>query len=368
MTTYRPPPLLGQRLLCGALFLAGLAAMSLTAAMNADLGRSLASTDYGSTLQGGAALNVDILFALLALAAGVLLNRGRWLAGSGVAVVAALFGLYSLSGVVGFGARERVAKARTAEVTQERIDAAARQANADARHSKGEHIAWLKATLVEARSQAERARLLEQIAEATNKPLAVQVAPIANAMPDAQASVLASFGRDLGVRLSVEDVQIGLIGGLALLLIVGKGLAFGLSTALWPSRADPAIAAKIVAAEEVEPAAPPVPAPLPQPMRPIDAAQPPHEAVDLARAREVRAVREFFNQEIVAVGEKAKVKATVVYHWFQTWARGRGIEGMSQTQFGRIVTDQKLAEKQNDGRHVFYRGVTRAQQELATAA
>lgn len=366
MKSYRPPPI-GTRLLCFGLFCAGLAAMSLTAAMNTELGRSLASTDYGSALQGGAALNVDVLFALIALSAGALFNLGRRGTGVIVALVAALFGLYSVSGVIGFGAKERVAKVRTAEVHQQRIDDAARLQYQAAIEAKKEHLQWLRATLVKAQSEGYsktyRDALLVQIAQAAGEQVEVKAATVSNAMPDAQAAVLAGVAREAGVSVSVEDVQLVLIGGLALLLVLGKGLAFGLATALWPRR-------EVVEAEasrgeaEGAPMAPSVPLPAevppskpwPQPMRPVDRA-----AISLTRAREQKVVKDFFGEAIVTTG-RGKVKAGAVYLWFAQWVRERGLQpAMSQAQFGRLVSELRLASKVKDSRFVYYSGLARRQ-------
>ena len=101
----------GSRTLCVVLFTVGVAALAISLIANSLFGSSLGKSVEGKWLQAASSVTIDVTFAALGLVAGLLWrNRARG-AAVGVGVLCAMFGLYTLTGIVGFGAAERIAKA-----------------------------------------------------------------------------------------------------------------------------------------------------------------------------------------------------------------------------------------------------------------
>lgn len=355
-----------------ALFAVGAGALMLTVLMNMDLGKSLGLTEYGQQLQGASAVICDVFVVLSAVVAGVAMAKKRWVMMALASFLSIMFGCYSFSGVLGFGAKERIAKTRTAEKQQKDLIDATKQAVAEANKTRSEYVNWLKASTTDAEGKTTRAQFLGEASKIVMAPVEVKVPEIKVTLADPQAEVLSEF---IGGYVSKDGMQRGLISSLAALLIICKMTAFFFGSALWPreavkSEGSAAKAEKKV--PEVETVAvPPMPAPaVAAPMEQSDkGAKALKATVDLTREREKRLVQEFFTAETMPVNG-ARVKGATVYEWFVEFVRKnhKGAAVITQTRFGLICSELGI-NKANEGRFVVYRGFQRrsltAQKKIA---
>ena len=346
-TTRRRP--IGRIVLSVGLFLAGLAAVTITSSMNVKFMSGLSDTDAGHWLQGASALVVDISVALFALAVGVAVYQKRWVAGFLSLTLACLFGAFSFANVVGFGLSERVGKAETVAAEARARAEAVEKTNAARLAAKGETVAWLKKTVTETPSRSERRKLVNEVRAASEKEMVYEPVPVVPASTDRQAEFLA---RQFG--LNPDTVQLWLVTWLAMLLVIGKIAGMSLSAALWPHLEEGADQSGSPEPKEVDPDEDVDPASAandPGPQAPLIDIRDYQQAI-VDRQRED--VRRFFAEATVK-SAKSRVRADTVYNWYREW---NPTSPMSQTQFGRLSGEVDGIVKQ-PGRYVTYVGIAK---------
>ena len=325
-----------SRWLCVGLMLLGIGALVITASMNLNFGESLARTDTGRSIFGASALMIDGMACALALVVGLFARGGRRIEVFFLGVVAAAFLAFSMWSAVGFGMMQRIGKSRS-EVSKS-VDAAelARATNAAAVKAKSESVSWLRGTYAGAIRQPERDSLLSQIRVAESAPVILVPVPTSAGEIDQQAVVWSE-----ATGLTTETIQMGSIIALAGLLVMAKGLGFGLASGLWP-------VATVAESEPVKTAPEPmivVPiSPLPVPMR--------ADSLDL--------VGRWRDEATEYTKTDKPARAETVYGWFQEWANVEGLDvsHVTQTAFG-VACRRHGIPKKSDGRFVVYPGIKR---------
>ena len=290
MTTPTAGSRAGALFACLLLFGLGLAALGLAGVMNYNVGRALGADADGRTLYGLAHVLVDSMALALAVASGMLWAR-QLRSAAGLALVLALgFGCYSLAGLVGYGASQRVAVSEAAVEARKAAAVAslgAERRAAAALEARRAHIAWLQGTgeaKVSARDRVDdRREFLADVDKRVAEQIAAIAAPIAEPdakgaaapPPDASAMALA--------RLTGADpatVQLTLVLLLSTLLVVAKLAGPWLAARLWPMAPPPAAVPQAVTARPslpqplFSPAPAPIPAPLPAVAAPAAAPAP----------------------------------------------------------------------------------------------
>lgn len=354
------------------LFGAASVALVVSVVMGVMFNSTLASSPEAKIVQAISSATVHTFVALFALAAGaVWASRETWKGwiGAGAIFAATLvFALYAVTCVIGFGASERISAALVAEARQAAEIEAVKAVNADIKDSKDRTLEWLWATYKGARKQSEKDALLAQIRSLASEKVAVEKPEIGVVVADVQAHVLARVAVGNADKETVENVQLGMITALSILLIVGEMLGFTLSSALRP-RTDPPVsmAAGDAKAEPATVSDTPGPIGEPEPPAETDNTVPfpiPHRPVDVVvnkeaqRERDRRIVSEFLNECEAHARPGSKAKADTVYRWFSEWSKAKGIQVLSQTRFGTIAGELG-ADRHHDGRYVTYYGVAR---------
>jgi hypothetical protein len=215
----------GSPVLSVIFFLLGASALALTVTGNAWFGMSLADDPTTQYWQGGTAVYIDIMVAALAGACGFLVSRRRFASGIFVGLLALIFAVASTASLIGLGATERIAKAKSIEMA----NAAAKEATADKNvFAAGAHernLSWLRKEASNLNlGRAERRELRQELMTALKEGAPV-IAPRTTApMADPQAEFLSAQ-----TGIPVDRLQMIAIASLAILLIVGKGVCFWLS-------------------------------------------------------------------------------------------------------------------------------------------
>ena len=343
LKTARPQ---ASRWLCAGLMLLGIGALIITASMNLNFGESLAKTDTGRNIFGASALMIDGMACALALVVGLFARSGRRLEVLFLGVVAAAFLAFSMWSAVGFGMTQRIGKSRSEVSKAEDAAAFARATNAAAIKAKSDNVSWLRATYAGASRQTERESLLMQLTTAETAPVVLVPVPTVAGDVDQQAAVWAEK-----TGLTQEAIQMGSIVALAALLVMAKGLGFGLASGLWPVA--PAVAAIVATVAPVVMPATPQPVPAPTPVR----------------ADSFELVRRWRDEATEHTKVDKPARAETVYGWFQEWAKAEGIDvtHVTQTAFGTACRKHGIP-KERDGRYVVYPGIARSNVVMLTKA
>lgn len=365
---------LGARALSIITFLAAGAALAVTLAMNWHLGRSFAHSDVGQILQGAASLINDVFAATLALAVGVLWVARRRVLASAIAMAALAFGVYSMVSVAGFGAAERIAKARaTSNIIKESVDAARRASETEIA-LRAEQLEWMREQYKAAR-KGDKAALMAAISAETSKPIpqALTAAPVP-AFSDAQSEVLAELS---GFR--ADHIQVGFTILVGVLLVSAKLIGFGLVPVLWSAGRENPVVNTVAASVPIDlaPSDPPpsVSAPAPDLVAPAPdmlrlpandigpavtertappAAAAPQSVTDtaadvvsqIASAISPEAEEEAANQAHVAefVCERMvrlsghSMLGSDAYRAYADWSESRGSKALSRSRFARALS------------------------------
>lgn len=366
------PKAWGRKTLCVLLGLVGIVALATSVTMGVLFNSGLMSSEEAKLVQGVSSATVHVFVALFAMAAGVAWanRKSKWggLGAASIFVVTAVFGIYAVTCVVGFGATERIGTAMIAEAQQAANSKAVADANVTAKQDKARQLEWLQATYKAARKQSERDALLAQMSAKSSEAVAVQADKVKVVLGDMQAHVLARVATGGSDKQAVENVQLLMTTVLAVLLIVGEMMSLSLATALWPRGDGPSTQTAGNAQAEPAPSATAEPEkkatvePDRVPFRPrvIDGSA---KAQTIAskkerRERERKTVSDFLNAAEASASVGAKASADQVYRWFQDWSQALGIQVISQTRFGTLAGELG-ADRQSDGRYVQYYGVAR---------
>lgn len=215
------------RIIAGLLFLGGGVLLAFTLAMNYQFAKTVALTEQGQMLRGYTSLAMDAFGAVLMLAGGFALAARH----KGLAAITFLFALfflvYSAWNVVGFGATERLG----AQLHRDKTEKAALQHRKEALELRTKQADWLNKQSVEIKGVDSRkmfsAEASAQIDKAINeRPVLDKELP-----PDAQATLASEISGKGSDWWQKADVL-----ALALLLIAGKAIGFGLGPLYLPRR------------------------------------------------------------------------------------------------------------------------------------
>ncbi len=227
----------GRTALCVFLFLGGVWCLTNTAAMNFSAGLQSADSWLGQLIQPSSTLAVDVMVALLSAVVFSLLAMGTFrstISGLMLAIVLLGFAGFSVKNSLAFGMQERVEKAMRIKANAEAVTNAAKAENENAKERHENHVAFLKEQYKAAKYRADRNKLLEEIREASQQHFDVKVEVVETVMGDPEAEAMANLlGWDIEHYILANQLA------LALLLVFGKVLGFGLAASLWPRPAGP---------------------------------------------------------------------------------------------------------------------------------
>jgi len=172
----------------------------------------------------------SVTFALIAMG-----TVRAILSGLLMGVVLLGFAGFSVKNSLAFGMQERVEKALVIEANEEAKRQAAEAMNQSALGRQERHLSWLRDQYKEApRNSRERRDLRAEINAASLETVTVQHSTVEHVMGDPEAEMLA---KKLG--WTIDDYIFANQLALALLLVVGKMLGFGVAAGMWPSRPVP---------------------------------------------------------------------------------------------------------------------------------
>jgi len=219
-----------SRLLALVLGTMGFLLLLITIKTNWIFGKTLAISKENADLQAATGVAIDILGAVMAIAASSLWVHGRKVWGGVLGALTACAIIFSGINLVGFGAAERIAKTESEEQSaRARADAAKTQMDTVTKR-QDTTIDWLKGSYVRA-EKGEKKFLIEAVTDMASKPVDVQVPIVSSVVGDAQAKVLADmFG------IETKRMQVILLGVLAMLVKVGEVVCFGIAAAVWPTK------------------------------------------------------------------------------------------------------------------------------------
>jgi hypothetical protein len=216
-----------SRILSFGLYVMGVCFIGMTVLMTAAWGKSMALSDFNGLVLAASSVGVDVMVVMMAATAGVCWSNKR--KGLTVLALAAaiIFATYSVLGIVGFGAGERIAKSRLAEDTYVAQQRLVEKTNAVAIELAKEHARWARETYVDSRNVNEKTRLIGESKITVPDLKADAVAPMA----DGQAQVIAEL-----TGLPMHGVQLGMAIALSFLLPSGKILCFLFAPIAWAAR------------------------------------------------------------------------------------------------------------------------------------
>lgn len=357
-------------------------ALALTLMMNSALGTSFGATADGQFIQSKSLMLIDGMGVIMTIGAGLCLRHRKAMLPL-VGILALAFGTYSLTGIVGFGAKERIAKSQAMAKAQSKNDAAIAEANAQALKDHNELLSWFKSSAVESGGRVERGQFADRAIQIAKTPINVVHYDEANEVPpDAQAQILTDVWNAIWFlpTVATDKMQFGLILALGILLKVAEMSGFFVASALWPERkkeggriekpeakSPPASVSPSVTALEahmaktapaVTPAVKPVSLAVAAKETDVKRADP---AVDLAYHRDLALVRRFREEMMQKAPKHQASRADEVFQSFRSWARGAaGATGdMKQARFGALLADLGVEKFKKRG-YVNYRGVTLA--------
>lgn len=219
------------RPLCIALVGLGVAAYTVTAAIDVYYGQSTTVSEHGRLLQGASMFLVPgFTFAFTCLA-GFLFNGGRWIAALAIVGLIGAYMAYSASNGIGFVATETIGKRKMFETQAKQAGDTVSLQNAQALKAQDETLDWLKRTYTQERRGDDKERVLSKLTEIAAAPVVLKQVSPQDALADAKAMV---FSKWLGV--DVESVQMGNAAWLVALLIMGKLLGPTLGFGFWPRK------------------------------------------------------------------------------------------------------------------------------------
>lgn len=219
------PARTGSPVLSATFFLLGLLALGLTVTGNAWFGMSLADDPTTQYWQGGTAIYIDVMVAALAGACGFLFSKRRFVASTFVGLLAVLFAIASTASLIGLGATERIAKAKSIEMANVAAKEATTDKNVFAAGAHERNLSWLRKEASNPNlSRTERRELRQELMTAIKEGAPITAPQIAAPMADPQAEFLSAQ-----TGIPADRLQMIAVASLAMLLIVGKGICFWLS-------------------------------------------------------------------------------------------------------------------------------------------
>lgn len=341
-----------RRAFCVFVAIGGASALYLTLIMNKELGASFGATENGQFIQSNSAMLVDIFAAFMMLACGFAYRDKLKGLAVFTGVLALAFGFYSLIGIVGFGAKERIAKTQAIEKAQKKNDKAVADANAAAVAERATVLGWLKSSATEAGGRVERGQYIDKALDLTKTPVPVAKFDAKDEMSaDPQSEVLAETAGHLFTGVTRDGVQLWLVFALGVLLKAAEMSAFFLSGAMWPKKHIDAVDAEDTAASVP-------PASAANDTAPKSAASR-SDTVDLDYRRDMAIVARWRREATTAAPADVSFKADKVFGWFQEWVRQNNIDtAMSQTRFGTLCGEIGIMKVKRGG-YVVYLGLNK---------
>ena len=316
------------RIIASMLFAGALVLLGFTIAMNYSFAASIALSDYGKLLRAGSSIGMDVFGAVMMLAAGFAWTAGHRTLAFGTFLAALGFMAYTGWNLVGFGATERLG----AEYHRNQVDTAQKAHDKANMTMRTDQAKWLRETSTEVKGEQRTKMIAEsnaQIDKALSAPVQVdKVLP-----PDAQASMVAEMtGAKAG---SVQRIDIIVF---AALLIMGKSIGFGLAPVFWPRKAAADTVAKITTLRD----------------RSTPNARLGNELTAQPDDKRRRAVESFL-AEVVSTSPGSNVVADDLHCAYAEWARRNGSMTMTQSAFGRVMTETSVQRQRlsNGSRNVY---------------
>ncbi|MEQ1694736.1 MAG: hypothetical protein ABL901_02750 [Hyphomicrobiaceae bacterium] len=326
-------------------------ALAVTAGINLNVHFTSASTGWGQTLSGVGGLVVDVMVLLLAASAGILFVR-HFLGGILALTLALVFGLYSLTTIVEWGAREFIEKSQLAHVKQsERIKASDKIASG-ALAERSDVLTWLKGQSTRTDNvKSVRQQSVDAIMTLTAKPIAVDlpsdtVIQHVNADPGA-ATISNMVSKVTPIEVTAETIRVIKVVAFGVLLIIAKIAGVSIGTALLATLNAQAKAANAARRDDIEDdvadhhleacaANDTAKMTIPAVLAPL-VSRPQLKLVGATGEREM--VKRFFGAAAANYGGK-DVRADTVYGWYCEWMRSMSADlPITQTMFGRLMTD-----------------------------
>lgn len=345
------------------LYLLGFVFVGLTCTMTGLWGKSMGLNEHHQWVMTIGSIGIDLVVVALCLAVGWMLARQRrWNAGL-LLILTLPFAAYSMIGVIGFVAGERIAKARLAGDTYVAQQTLVEQTNAVAIAMAEKRAKWLHNTYVESYDKSEKKSLLSE----SKAVVPTLQAPAVAAMADPQAQIIAEV-----TGLKVATVQIIVAVAFGILMPLGKMLCFTYAQVVRTRRIDESAGAGSAAAGETHtpvqavarsdtvsvPAAvtlsethdqPPKPKSnvTPLPLTKTVEAEVSH--VDIDKDKSLHGVGRFFQMQTVEhMG--THTRASAMYQTYRAWAPHMGYPLCSPPIFAQIAQRLGIAKRvKSDG-------------------
>lgn len=356
----------GRMALCVFLFLGGVWCLTNTAAMNFSAGLQSADSWLGQLIQPSSTLAVDVMVALLSAVVFSLFAMDTFrstISGLMLAIVLLGFAGFSVKNSLAFGMQERVEKAMRIKANAEAVTNAAKTENENAKERHENHVAFLKEQYKAAKYRADRNKLLEEIREASQQHFDVKVEVVETVMGDPEAEAMANLlGWDIEHYILANQLA------LALLLVFGKVLGFGLAASLWPRPAghssdavETSSTEKDAHSEAGQECPEQVFSPVPiQASNDLSALESPKKvarrqskpvANELDRARRLSAVRAFLSSAMERTsGTKDGLTADSVFRAYAAWVRDYDLScEMTGVAFAKLCTELNVDKCRRGG-------------------
>lgn len=351
----------------GALFIgllvAGGGAQLLEVTMSRSFWSGMAVTADSADKLGWSAVAMSVFAALFALAGGALSRMNRKGVGRFVVGVALIFTAYNTWSVCGFQLKERLGRTIVEQQKRELAERANAARVASDTNVREEQLRFLRAAFKDAKKAEDKERLLARMEAVGQQAIRDDTANLPTVVPDVQALVFASN------PAMMRKVQVGSVLGLAVLLAFGANIAFWLAGALLPQlvtdkaaadkAASPTKSGKIEAKARKEVEKPKTAAAVDADPIPFRSAGQSARSKEHAASDERRAVEEFLVEARAAGKPGACIKAEAAHQWFCAWCKASRRPALSLTKFGRLIGEIDAAIRFTDGKHVFYRGLSR---------
>jgi hypothetical protein len=205
---------------------AACAAMCAVAAMNVYFGITIGASSIGKAIYSYAtfvcAVAGTIAFGLLA---GHLVKKRRFFAATFASLILVIAVVFEMASTMGFTATERLSSV----AMREELIAADQQAK-KLRQSSAEKLIGIATVRGPGISRAQRKEFIEAASAEIDKVGAPS--EVMKILPDAQAEMIAKVFGWVGYRVSVSEVQLGLIAYLSVLLILIHSSGFFFTTFL----------------------------------------------------------------------------------------------------------------------------------------
>lgn len=329
------------RIFAALLFLGGSCLLMFTLAMNYKFAQTVALTEGGQMLRAYTSLAMDAFGSLVLMsAAGFALAAKQRLLSGFTFLCALMFLSYSAWNVAGFGATERLG----AQQHRDKIERATAQRRKEAMELRKSQAEWLRGQSVDQKGVDSKRLYVNESNAQIDKALSDPIAIDKELPPDAQATFASEISGKGADWFQKADVI-----ALAVLLIMGKAIGFGLAPLYLPRKESVA-----------KPATPPATAQEVAPNVPFVKARTVTTAEQSGPDKRLQGVARFF-AEWTRPATGASIGADSLLASYNQFARLNGLAELKQNGFGRLVLllneQGKLAmSRRNGGQGIVYMG------------